>query len=189
MPVLLALLLAGAPHEETQGRGLAADQRPLIQLGFAVGGGFGAREPWVLGAGEASFLADLKLSRRVGLRVGLGFRAGGAGVSLLSDSVVPLLGGHLGAEARVHVVSALFLGAGLEVGYLNVDSTRFFELVYLAPTFTVALRFGERRQHELALTGSVLALENVWSNEGGTVLSLASLGTGGLGFVRYSYLF
>lgn len=188
MPVLLALLLAAAPPPET-GRGLGAEQRVPFHLGVTVGGGLGVHAPWLLGAGEASFLVEVPLSLRVALRMGVGFRAGVATVPLLSDSPVPLLGGQLVAEARLRLVSALFLGGGLEVGYLNVDSSRYFEMVFLAPTLTVAARFGEARQHELALSGALLAFENVWSNEGDAVLSLASFGSGGLGLVRYTFLF
>lgn len=188
MPVLLALLLAAAPPPET-GRGLGAEQRVPFRLGVTVGGGLGVRAPWLLGAGEASFLVEVPFSQRLALRMGLGFRAGAAEVPLSFSSPVPALGGQLVAEARLHLVSVLFLGGGVEVGYLNVDSSRFFEMVFLAPTLTVAARFGERRQHELALSGALLAFENVWSNEGDAVLSLASFGSGGLGLVRYTFLF
>ena len=159
--LLIAALLGATTEaaEDVSGRGIAPTSRLRARWGLSAALGLGpshlyytyAYEGRAWAVGEGAFFVDLDLGR-FGARLSIPFKLG-------SDFPVAILMGGFTAELRVHFNERFEAGLGASASLGFSDPARGHSLFWAAgPMLTpVALRLGERREHELSVSASLLA--------------------------------
>lgn len=178
---------SGAPRGVTAAPSKSAAK---IRLGLSAGVGVGpSGSPFsseaIWWAAELAPFVDLDFGL-LGVRFALELQPGLRGIQSYARPFSQLFGG-VDSQLRLHFTErfGIGIGVGLELGVLGAYQSyggfgNFGAAFALGPTLTAAsVRLGANFNHEVSLSGSVLFAS------GPTAFAFA----GGLGLVRYAYLF